>query len=60
MTFTIEFGWWLVPLAITVLGVGGAFSRLAFGDAYDLIAPFTFLLSIIAALAAWLVWAVLR
>ncbi len=59
MTFTIEFGWWLLPLAITLFLVCGSLVHLSKSDGWDMMAPLGFFMSIIISLAAWLVWAVL-
>ncbi len=61
MTFTIEFGWWLLPLAVTVVSYGGAISKLSFGGG-DYSFPevgnaILLLVATIPALAAWLIWA---
>lgn len=65
MTFTVEFGWWLLPLAVTI----AAFSLAAFmnrdegshGDYAAIGNAFVALIiygaAMIASLLAWLIWA---
>lgn len=61
MTFTLEFGWWIIPTAITVLTFGYAalMSRDMGNDRFGAGAVITFgfyLLASVASLLAWLIW----
>lgn len=58
MSATITIGWWVIPLALTVLSfvIAWVASR---GDAYGITVVFFNGLAIIASLAAWLIFAVL-
>ena len=70
MTFTIEWGWWLLPFAVSVAGaiVSLWMNRQARGTAGDYsnaVAPLFdalvwLLFFVLPSLAAWLVWALLR
>lgn len=60
MTFTI--GWWAIPTAITLAVVAFGFmpSRRyssSYGFGADIAGAFQLMVAIIAALVAWLVWA---
>jgi hypothetical protein len=65
MTLTIQFGWWLLPLALTV----AAFWRAAYldrdnkpGGDYNMsgiVSAVYYGLALIVSLAVWLVWALL-
>ena len=67
MTFTIEFGWWLAPLAVTLATFiaatwmnrdicgGGDYSFSGFWAGINYL-----IFWIIPSLIAWLVWALLR
>ncbi|GAA4169179.1 hypothetical protein [Shinella granuli] len=62
MTFTVDFGWWLVPAVITLLSFGiAAFMSRDMGDdrfgAGAVIMFGFYLMASVASLAAWLVWA---
>lgn len=67
MSFTIELGWWLAPLAVTLVGVaiakwidtpdGNAYGYAAIGA--GLVSGFVWMIWLIVTLASWLVWAVL-
>ena len=65
MTFVIEIGWWLIPLAISLLAflwaVGATPRRNAgyygYGNAIE--GLFTYGAALIVSLIAWLIWAVL-
>lgn len=61
MTFTIELGWWLIPLVVTVTFYGIAISRFEHGGgdySFPEIANlFRLLLATIPILIAWLIWA---
>jgi len=63
MTFTIEFGWWLLPLAVTVVSYGVAISKFSYGGGdYSFPEVGNTILLIVAtipALTAWLIWALL-
>ncbi|WPE22482.1 hypothetical protein [Shinella zoogloeoides] len=64
MTFTVEFGWWLIPALITLLAFGAAafMSRDMGNDRFGAGAVISFgfyLMAAVASLLAWLVWALL-
>lgn len=63
MTIKITFGWWLLPLAVTIICFGWAFwhggehpGMYGSGVLFNLI---VWLVALIPALGAWLIWAVL-
>ncbi|NTJ63525.1 hypothetical protein G6M50_38155 [Agrobacterium rhizogenes] len=63
MTFTVSFGWWLLPLAVTIICYGIAISKFSRGGG-DYSFPevwngILLLLATIPALIAWLLWALL-
>lgn len=70
MTFTIEFGWWLLPMAVTVgmFVVALRMNREAdFGGGYfgegasAMFSLINYLLVwVLPSLVAWLIWALLR
>lgn len=68
MTFTISFGWWLLPLAVTII----AFSICWWVEGYDrrrgyysrspmegIVSLVVWSPGIIVSLIAWLIWALL-
>lgn len=67
MAFTVNFGWWLLPLAVTVAAFGWyalwsmrqpasfGYGRIGDGLAHALL----FAAALIASLVAWLIYAVL-
>lgn len=63
MTYTIDLGWWLAPLAVTVLAFGWASfmhrpsPNPSYGD--GVVGVFFFGAALIVSLVAWLVWAAL-
>jgi len=63
MDVTISFGWWLAPLAVTILAFGYAIwdgpssARPSYADA--VIALIEYGAALIVSLIAWLVWALL-
>ena len=62
MTFTVEFGWWLVPAVVTLLSFGTAtfMSRDMGNDRFGAAAVIAFgfyLMASVVSLLAWLVWA---
>ncbi|KRA63107.1 hypothetical protein [Rhizobium sp. Root651] len=62
MTFTIEFGWWIVPAIVTILSLGWAafISRDTGNDQYGpgaVISLGFYLAASVASLLAWLIWA---
>lgn len=65
MTFTIEIGWWLAPLTITIAAFVCA--RIAtppshagyYGYGNAIAGLFTYGAALIVSLIAWLIWAVL-
>jgi len=63
MTFTITFGWWLLPLAVTVLSYGYAVSKFTSGGGdysfSEVWNGFLLIIAAIPALVAWLIWALL-
>jgi len=63
MDITITFGWWLLPLAVTVLSYGVAISKFSYGGGdYSFPEVGNAILLIVAtipALLAWLIWALL-
>ena len=60
MTITLSLGWWVLPLAITLVAVPLSMWNLGrYDKKWDILAPFGFLLSVIVSLTAWLIWAVL-
>ena len=61
MTFTIDLGWWLIPIAVTVMSYLFAISKFSKGGG-DYSFPevwngILLLLATIPALLAWLIWA---
>lgn len=62
MTLTVDFGWWLAPLALTLAAFLWAFMNClpsrypSYAD--GVVALFAFCLATIISLIAWLVWAV--
>lgn len=65
MTFTLAFGWWLVPFIITVVSLGWAWwiSRDSGPGNYGagaVIEMMFFLGALVLSLLSWLVWALLR
>lgn len=67
MTVSITLGWWLAPLAVTLLSFGLAWGKCVLvpdsGGGYfpmgALMAVFLFPLAAVVSLAAWLAWALL-
>lgn len=64
MTLTIEWGWWLAPLAVTILAFGRAYwvDRGNSGGGYSfgaIASAFVYGAALIVSLIAWLAWAVL-
>lgn len=64
MTITIQSGWWIVPLLVTIVAFAWFFwadnDNVSSGRDYGagaLISLFLFCLALIVSLAAWLVWA---
>jgi hypothetical protein len=62
MSMTIELGWWIVPLTLTVVAFGLAFLLMRHEPGVSLainrvINGFFLALAFIAALAGWLAWA---
>lgn len=62
MTFTIEFGWWIIPAVITFLTFGYAafMSRQEGTDRYGVAAIISlgfYLVASVISLLAWLIWA---
>lgn len=62
MTFTVEFGWWILPTAITSASLGfAAFcSRDMGNDQFGAGAVISFgfyMMALVCSLAAWLIWA---
>ncbi|KAA3527062.1 hypothetical protein GOZ96_04815 [Agrobacterium vitis] len=61
MTFTIGFGWWIVPAVITLLAFGYAafMSREEGNDQYGVAAIISlgfYLMAAVVSLLAWLIW----
>jgi hypothetical protein len=63
VTFTVTFGWWLVPFVATLVAYGSVFLNSKFGrrDSYidGLVDLILYGIATIASLAAWLVWALM-
>lgn len=65
MTFTISLGWWLLPLAITIIAFGGAawlaadVRPTAWLDLSALAVAVYYGIATIVSLVAWLIWEVL-
>lgn len=64
MTFTLAFGWWMLPLVISVAIYGYAVSTFqrgggdySFPELFNLI---RLIIATVPVLAVWLVWALLR
>lgn len=62
MTFTVEFSWWVVPTAVTLLAIGlAAFMSRDMGNdrfgAGAVIALGFYLMAAVASLLSWLIWA---
>jgi|GEM_PF-1821831 len=65
MELTVTFGWWLLPLAVTLLSFGFSLVRVGTSEPYGdygmigqaLAFAFMMALSLIASLVAWLIWA---
>ncbi|ASY64469.1 hypothetical protein SJ05684_c30450 [Sinorhizobium sojae CCBAU 05684] len=65
MELTVTFGWWLLPLAVTLLSFGFSLVRVGKSEPYGdygmigqaLAFAFMMALSLIASLVAWLIWA---
>lgn len=68
MTFTIEFGWWIVPMLVTIAGFivarsmcsdgnsGGGF--LDFSAFFDMVTYLMFF--VLPSLLAWLIWSLMK
>lgn len=63
MTLTIDFGWWLAPLALTLAAFAWAFIKCPSSQypsyADGITAMFFYFPATIFSLIAWLVWAVM-
>lgn len=64
MTFTIEFGWWLLPLGITIMlfAIAVLLSRSNEPDQYGAAAVLSLVIYMAAAIGSlfiWLAWALL-
>lgn len=66
MNFTVHFGWWLVPLSVTLAALGWAYivSKPDGSQGYALVgkaavSALTLGVALIASLIAWLIWALL-
>lgn len=65
MTITIDFGWWLLPLAITIAAYGWHWwvnKDVQYGGDYNfsvIETLMTFCLATSVSLFAWLIWALL-
>lgn len=65
MTFVIEIGWWLIPLAISILAFLWAVVATPrsnpgyYGYGSAIAGLFTYVPALIVSLIAWLIWAVL-
>ena len=62
MTITIGFGWWLLPMAVTIIAYGFAISKFSRGGGGDYSFPelwngILLIIVTIPVLIAWLIWA---
>jgi hypothetical protein len=65
MTYTVSFGWWLVPLALTILffGIAWCLSRTSEISYYDPIAAkivdaVIYVAALNFSIIGWLIWAI--
>lgn len=69
MTFTIQFGWWIIPALVSLIGFivahsmcndgrssGGGF--MDFGAFFDMVTYLIFF--VLPSLLAWLIWSLLK
>lgn len=64
MVFTVQLGWWLIPAAITAASLGWAYWAMSpdRGGDYNFTGLFNamlWLISLVPALTAWLIWALM-
>lgn len=61
MTFTVELGWWMAPLLVTLVAIATAFITAALeNDRFGLLGCFAWLVALVASLVAWLIWAIVN